>query len=135
MPILLRDWQGLFRKISSIGLPLPAAGLTSMAALSRWAIPKRFQRIFNVVEIRTIMPDNTSVKGTEFLRGIKALGKRRGVSVRVDAKRGKGSHQTLYYGKRVTIIRNPKDELKTGTFHAMLKQLGIEEKDLYEKEV
>ena len=77
------------------------------------------------------MPDNTSVKGMEFLRRVKALGKRRRVMVRVDAKRGKGSHQTLYYGKRVTIIRNPKDELKTGTFQAMLKQLGIEEQDLY----
>jgi len=43
----------------------------------------------------------------------------------VDKKRGKGSHQTLYYGDRKTIVRNPKDELKTGTFNAMLRQLGI----------
>jgi len=40
------------------------------------------------------------------------------------------SHQTLYFGERKTIIRIPKDELKTGTCHAMLKQLGISEKDL-----
>ena len=33
-----------------------------------------------------------------------------------------------------TVVRNPKDELKTGTFHAMLKQLGINEQDLYEQE-
>jgi len=32
--------------------------------------------------------------------------------------------------ERKTIIRNPKDELKTGTYHAMLKQLGISEKEL-----
>lgn len=29
-----------------------------------------------------------------------------------------------------TVVRNPKDELKTGTYHAMLKQLGITEHDL-----
>ncbi len=53
---------------------------------------------------------------------MKALGKRRGVSVVVEATRGKGSHQTLYYGDRKTIVRNPKDELKTGTYYAMLNQ-------------
>ncbi len=41
-----------------------------------------------------------------------------------------GSHSTLFYGKKFTIIRNTKDELKTGTFNAMLKQLGIKETDL-----
>jgi mRNA interferase HicA len=30
----------------------------------------------------------------------------------------------------MTIVRNPKSELKTGTLHAMLKQLGIAENDL-----
>lgn len=52
--------------------------------------------------------------------------------VRIDEKRGKGSHVTLYYGERFTIVRNPKDELKTGTYRAMLTQLGISEDDLYE---
>lgn len=28
-------------------------------------------------------------------------------------------------GNRRTVVRNPKDELKTGTLHAMLKQLGL----------
>jgi mRNA interferase HicA len=49
---------------------------------------------------------------------------------RVDEKRGKGSHVTLYFGDRMTIVRNPKDELKTGTLHAMCKQLGIGKSDL-----
>src|SRR3989338_1195997 len=40
------------------------------------------------------------------------------------------SHSTLEYGDRFTIIRNLKDELKTGTFNAMLKQLGINKKEL-----
>ena len=68
--------------------------------------------------------------GNEFLRKLKALGNRRGVVVKIDATRGKGSHQTVYFGAAFTIIRNPKDELRTGTFHAMCSQLGVNPRDL-----
>jgi mRNA interferase HicA len=70
------------------------------------------------------------MRGNELIKKIVTLGKERAIAVRVDKKRGKGSHQTLYFGERKTIIRDPKDELKTGTYHAVLKQLGISEKDL-----
>lgn len=70
------------------------------------------------------------MKGSEFIKKLKALGREKGVSVLLKARRGKGSHMTLFYGEPFTIIRNLKDELKTGTFHAMLKQLGITEKEL-----
>ncbi len=40
-----------------------------------------------------------------------------------------GSHVTLYFGDRLTILRNPKDEPKAGTPHAMCKQLGIRKDD------
>lgn len=50
--------------------------------------------------------------------------------MRIDQKRGKGSHQTVYLGTAFTVIRNPKDELKSGTLHAMCKQLGIKASDL-----
>lgn len=68
--------------------------------------------------------------GNEFIKKVKVLGKARKVSVTLRSSRGKGSHQTLYYGAVFTIVRNPKDELKTGTFHAMCKQLGINPADL-----
>ena len=48
----------------------------------------------------------------------------------LDASRGKGGHQTLYFGSAFTIMRNPKDELKTGTFHNMCSQLGTKSGDL-----
>lgn len=70
------------------------------------------------------------VTGNELIRKVRVLGKASRVSVVLDASRGKGSHQTLYYGSAFTIVRNPKDELKTGTFHAMCKQLGIQPLDL-----
>lgn len=68
--------------------------------------------------------------GNEFIRKVKALGKDRKVTVILNAARGKGSHQTLYYGTAFTIVRNPKDELKTGTFHAMCRQLDLKPSDL-----
>lgn len=68
--------------------------------------------------------------GNEFIKKVKALGKARKTTVFLNASRGKGSHQTLFYGAAFTIVRNPKDELKSGTFHAMCKQLGINHTDL-----
>ena len=37
---------------------------------------------------------------------------------------------TLYFGAVFTVVRNPKDELKTGTLRAMCAQLGIKPTDL-----
>lgn len=68
--------------------------------------------------------------GNEFIRKVKALGKQRGLTVKLDASRGKVSHQPLYYGSALTIVRNPKDELKTGTLHGMCTQLGIKPNEL-----
>lgn len=76
------------------------------------------------------MTDNENMTGNEFIRKVKALGKSRGVVVTLDASRGKGSHQTLYLGGAFTVVRNLKDELKTGTLHAMCSQLGIKPNDL-----
>lgn len=68
--------------------------------------------------------------GNDFIRKVKVLGKTQRTAVSLNAARGKGSHQTLYLGTAFTVVRNPKDELKTGTFHAMCKQLGIKPSDL-----
>ncbi|WP_323293961.1 type II toxin-antitoxin system HicA family toxin [Crocosphaera sp. XPORK-15E] len=70
------------------------------------------------------------MKGSEFIRKIKKLAKKRGIEAYVDKKRGKGSHVTLYFGDRLTIVRNPSDELKTRTLKAMLKQLDLKENDI-----
>ena len=68
--------------------------------------------------------------GTARVRKARALGKRRGVAVALDDTRGKGSHQTLYFGAAFTVVRNPKDELKTGTPHGLCAQIGIKVSDL-----
>jgi len=51
------------------------------------------------------------MKGSEFIRKAQMLAKVRGLPWRLDEKRGKGSHVTLYFGERITVVRNPKDEL------------------------
>jgi len=70
------------------------------------------------------------MRGSEFIRRVQALARRRGLASRVDEKRGKGSHVTLYFGDYLTVVRNPRDELKTGTLHAMCKQPGIRKDDI-----
>ena len=76
------------------------------------------------------MSENNLMRGNAFIKRVLGTAKQRGIMARVDAKRGKGSHVTLYYGDHMTIVCNSKHELKTGTYHAMLKQLGLREKDL-----
>ena len=71
-----------------------------------------------------------NMKGAEFIRKIRKLGRKNHILVKFVTRRGKGSHGTLFYGGDFTIIRNPKDELKTGTMHAMLDQLGLTLDDL-----
>ena len=65
------------------------------------------------------------MRGSEFLRLVEKVGRTRGVVVNFIPRRGKGSHGTLYFGEKFTIVCNLKRELKKGTFHGMLKQLGL----------
>jgi mRNA interferase HicA len=76
------------------------------------------------------MSDTPDMRGTEFIRKVQNLAKTRGLACRVDEKRGKGSHVTLYFGGRLTVVRNPKDELKTGTLHARCKRLDVRRDEL-----
>ena len=70
------------------------------------------------------------MRGNEFIRKIQKLAKEKNLACEWRADRGKGSYGLLVIGNRRTVVRNPKDELKTGTYHAMLKQLGLTEKDI-----
>ena len=69
------------------------------------------------------------MKGSEFVKKLKKIAHSKNIKVEIIQRRGKGSHSTLIFGNRFTIIRNLKDELKTGTYLAMLKQLGINTKE------
>jgi mRNA interferase HicA len=70
------------------------------------------------------------VKGSEFLRKVKAVAKRRRLTCRWVPERGSGSHGTLYVGERFTVVKDLKKELGLGLLSDMLKQLGIRKEDL-----
>jgi mRNA interferase HicA len=65
---------------------------------------------------RTYLSYPRAMKGAEFLRKIKALGVARGIPVRLEEKRGKGSHAMLYFGNARTILQDVKRELPSGNF-------------------
>ncbi len=54
----------------------------------------------------------------------------RGVKVRHVASHGKGSHSTLYYGDRFTMVKDLNKEIKEGLLVDMCRQLGIDKTDL-----
>ena len=66
----------------------------------------------------------------EFIRRVRRLGRKRGASVRFSAHRGKGSHGTLYYAERHTVVKGGRNELSKGLLSAMCKQLGIDLREL-----
>ena len=68
--------------------------------------------------------------GAELIRAIRKLGRRQGVEVRFVTRRGKGSHGTLYFWDRKTIVKDRKKELSRGLLLDMLRQLGLGPKDL-----
>jgi mRNA interferase HicA len=71
------------------------------------------------------------VKGSEFLRLLKTLAKERGCQYRWDRSRGSGSHGTVYFGRRFTVVKDLKKEIGPGLLSDMRQQLGIRKEDLF----
>ncbi len=70
------------------------------------------------------------MNGAEFIRRIRKLGRKTGVSVRFEPRSGKGSHGRLYYGDRYTTVKDRRKEIKKGLLHAMLDQIGLTLEDI-----
>jgi len=70
------------------------------------------------------------VTGREFMERVSEVARSRGVAVRIDSKRGKGSHVTLYYGTRKTTVKDRRKEIPAGLLPAMVRQLGLSRSDL-----
>ena len=69
------------------------------------------------------------MKDKEFIDKVRTIARERGVLFRIDTKRGKGSHITIYYGTRKTVVKNRRKELPTGLLSAMARQLGLTSDD------
>ena len=77
------------------------------------------------VVIRTLLSYRRGIKGRELIKRVSELGAARAVPVRVEAKRGKGSHITLYYGTRKTVVKDLRKEVAPGLLSGMIRQLGL----------
>lgn len=69
------------------------------------------------------------MKGGDFVDRVFEIGRERGVTVRIDTERGKGSHITIYYGARLVIVKDRRKELAPGLLSAMIRQLGLTRRD------
>jgi mRNA interferase HicA len=70
------------------------------------------------------------MKGSEFVRKVKGLAKRKNLTCRWSSERGVGSHGTLYLGERFTVMNDLKKELGPGLLADMCKQLDIRKEEL-----
>ena len=69
------------------------------------------------------------MKGRNFIGRVLEIGRERGVPVRIDTERGKGSHITLYYGNMFTIVKDRRKEITPGLLSAMILHLGLTRSD------
>lgn len=70
------------------------------------------------------------MKGREFLKRLRRLGRVNGVNVQYDGKPGKGSHGRVFYGAAFTTIKDLKKEIGPGLLDKMLKDLKLTKDDL-----
>ena len=68
--------------------------------------------------------------GEEFVERVRRLGREHGVAVRLEARKGKGSHGRLYFGDRFTTVKDRRKEIGAGLLAAMLRQLGLTRNDI-----
>ena len=71
------------------------------------------------------------MKGREFIERVFEIGRERGVPLRIDTERGKGSHVTLYYGSRFTIVKDRRKDIGPGLLSSMIRQLDLNRSDFH----
>ena len=68
--------------------------------------------------------------GDELVRRVRRLGRERGIPVRFEPRKGKGSHGRLHLGDRFTTLKNRRKEISPGLLAAMLRQLQLSREDI-----
>ena len=70
------------------------------------------------------------MNGNELIKILKKIGREKGLAVRLDRKRGKGSHFTLYFGVKRTIMKDRTKEIGPGLLNNILANLGLKKEDI-----
>jgi mRNA interferase HicA len=68
--------------------------------------------------------------GNELIKRLKKVAKKRDLAFRLDRKRGKGSHFTLYFGKKYTVMKDRTNEIGPGLLKKILDNLGLTREDI-----
>ncbi len=66
------------------------------------------------------------MKRDQFLRRLRSYAKAHELTLSVDRKRGKGSHIRVFLGDRFTFVPDP---VRPGMLRAVLRQLGVDERE------
>ena len=70
------------------------------------------------------------MNGNELLKRLRRLARDRNLQLKLVHERGKGSHATLYLGKRFTILKDRNKEIGPGLLLKLLRDLGLEKSDI-----
>jgi len=114
------------------GIPLrPTSATVPDVALDNM-LPALWVQVMNNESLTNghFCPIICQMNGNELLKRLKKIAKERNLSVKVITERGKGSHGTLYFGDKYTIIKDRKKEIGPGLLNKMLKDLGLDKSDL-----
>jgi hypothetical protein len=70
------------------------------------------------------------VKGAEFERRVRKLGRRKKVTCQFVADKGKGSHGRFYFGEEFTTLKDRNKEIGRDLLAKMCRDLNIDSHDL-----
>ncbi len=62
--------------------------------------------------------------GGDFIRRVGKLGRKRGIHVRFESRKGKGSHGRIFYGDRFTTVKDRRKEIGRGSLLQCLHNLA-----------
>ncbi len=80
--------------------------------------------------MRTFLSDTSDMNGNELLKRLKKIARERRFRLLFVHERGKGSHGTLYFGDRYTIMKDRKKEIGPGLLKKMLTDPGLDKSDI-----
>jgi mRNA interferase HicA len=102
--------MGIAGKVGGDGLGSAIALLKQAEAQScrRWG---RVSASKKLIDVRTYMSEYRGMTGKELVKALQKLSKARKEELRIESKRGKGSHITLYLGGQYAVIPDLKKEL------------------------
>lgn len=70
------------------------------------------------------------MNGNELLKHLRRLARNRNLPLKLVREQGKGSHATLYFGTRFTILKDRKKEIGPGLLLKLLRDLGLRKSDI-----